>query len=473
MKTFDVINYLIKNRDYNSYLEIGLDNPEHNFLQVSCTVKESVDPFFDMLIPEETERYLTYRMTSDEMFRNMDEDKKYDIVFVDGGHTEEQCCKDIFNSMKHLNPGGCILVHDCIPYDEVSQRTIRETELWNGDVWKSVYKLNGRNIEFKTVSIEWGMAIIEYSEDPKFEGYCNIEPLDYNRDFSLEALHTISEEQFLDLYKKINVVKNGVPVNLVAHFYLKEEFNEELPFIYKVHFECLRKYGNIFTNSVFVLSVDDNCSKKSINFFKNEIVNLGFNGDLSIKIRKNSAYREAETFKNEVADKLGDLDGLTFFVHGKGISNLNRADVNPDSVIEWIISSYYQMFSNFDYLVTALITENTGICYGPFLFLNDYCLTLNDWYFSGAFQCINTKKLLNYIANKGARVPLLCDRAYAETFLGDIIEFSPFFIRSFKGRYGTSSPLIMYKDSSIVSSYIIGDEYQKYEEFKKEILSKI
>lgn len=473
METYEIINYLIKNREYHSYLEIGLDNPNANFNNIECDVKESVDPYFETELTEDIRKALTYRMPSDQMFETIAEDKTYDIVFIDGGHTEEQCCRDIVNSMKHLNQGGCILVHDCIPYNELAQRTVRESELWNGDVWKSVYKLNNRNVEFKTVAITFGMAIIEYASEPNFEGYCGISNLDYSRDFSLEKLNVIVPEDFLALYKKIDVPSMGVDFNLVAHFYIKKEWELELPQIYKLHFACIEKYKNIFNNSIFVLSVDEGCSEELLNFYKRKIIEIGIRGNISIKIKKNTAYREASTFKEEIVDKLSELNGITYFIHGKGITNFGRTDINPDSVNEWVLSSYYQLFSKPDYVVKSLISENTGICYGAFLFNNDFCLTNHDWYFSGSFQAINTKKLLNYINNHGIKIPELCDRAYAEAFLGDCLEFNPFFVRSFNGKYGTTTPLIMYKEAEVPSKYIIGDEMIKYSNFKQEILSAV
>jgi predicted O-methyltransferase YrrM len=39
--------------------------------------------------------------------------KKFDIVFVDGLHIEEQSTKDIHNALKVLNENGTIVVHDC------------------------------------------------------------------------------------------------------------------------------------------------------------------------------------------------------------------------------------------------------------------------------------------------------------------------------------------------------------------------
>ena len=54
-------------------------------------------------------------MTSDEMFAQMDENKKYDLIFIDGMHTSEYCDRDMTNSFKHLNKDGIICVHDTIP----------------------------------------------------------------------------------------------------------------------------------------------------------------------------------------------------------------------------------------------------------------------------------------------------------------------------------------------------------------------
>ena len=105
-----IINFLIKNMGYKDYLEIGLSNPDFNYLKVECEHKESCDPYFpskrDSMfdrsnLPKIVRDNLTYLMTSDEMFANMPADKKYDIIFIDGLHTEEQCCRDIVNSMKH------------------------------------------------------------------------------------------------------------------------------------------------------------------------------------------------------------------------------------------------------------------------------------------------------------------------------------------------------------------------------------
>ena len=43
MYRFDIINKLIKENDFKSYLEIGVCNPIHCFDKVQCEHKEGVD----------------------------------------------------------------------------------------------------------------------------------------------------------------------------------------------------------------------------------------------------------------------------------------------------------------------------------------------------------------------------------------------------------------------------------------------
>ena len=116
MEKSDIINLLIKKFGFKKYLEIGLDNPEHNFTKIKCETKHSVDPYFEddhksgfdiqTYEIENALKYLTYRMTSDEYFDTHSD--KYDIILVDGLHREFQAGKDIINGLKCLNKGGGI-----------------------------------------------------------------------------------------------------------------------------------------------------------------------------------------------------------------------------------------------------------------------------------------------------------------------------------------------------------------------------
>lgn len=173
----DIINYLIRKRGYRSYLEIGLDDPEQNFTKIQCVHKESVDPYelSSRYCTAWTEKdlnrflqYLTYRMTSDEFFAHYP-DKKYDIIFIDGLHLEEQADRDIRNALMHLNEGGVVVIHDCLPDSEASQSEEYPEGSWVGTVWKSVVKYTQyTHCDIKVIETDWGVGVIEYTDNFDF-----------------------------------------------------------------------------------------------------------------------------------------------------------------------------------------------------------------------------------------------------------------------------------------------------------------
>lgn len=205
MNHTDIINYLIKQNNYNSYLEIGLDDGRC-FVFVECENKYCVDPFteFKDLIQNEDmiPPCLTWRMTSDELFAQTEQ--KFDIIFVDGMHKEDFAGRDIINGLKHLNKGGRIVVHDCIPLNYEAQLVTRIVGGWNGDVWKAITMLHEQGIEFKTVDTDCGCCIIEYHKNPQDLVFPNKSKLTYDEMIADRdnILHVISVEEFLELYKK-------------------------------------------------------------------------------------------------------------------------------------------------------------------------------------------------------------------------------------------------------------------------------
>ncbi len=112
----------------------------------------------------------TFKMTSDEFF-----EKhiiiKYDIIFVDGLHIFEQVHRDIINSLKWLNENGTIIVHDCNPTKEITQRRDRASSVWHGDVWKAILKLRmeEQSITIYTVDTDEGCAVIQKESQELFK----------------------------------------------------------------------------------------------------------------------------------------------------------------------------------------------------------------------------------------------------------------------------------------------------------------
>lgn len=208
----DIINHLIEKVGYKkSYLEIGVSNPRWNYYKVACAHKECIDPLKeDSRVPIEERQYLidnvlTYHMTSDKFFEMYN--NKYDIIFIDGLHYAEQVRRDIINSYNHLNEGGYILLHDCLPVKEQFQEENIELlytlPTWNGSTWKAIPNLYKANLNYYTIDTDEGCCLIKYDGPKDFSNY-EITNLSYSDVFSNinirnNIMHVISEQEFLNI----------------------------------------------------------------------------------------------------------------------------------------------------------------------------------------------------------------------------------------------------------------------------------
>lgn len=176
MTRSEIINLFISKFNYKKYLEIGVNDnkqPGWNWINIKCELKHGVDPNVET----------TFKMTSDDFFENHTLEK-YDIIFIDGLHIFEQVYKDIINSLNCLEKNGTIVVHDCNPIMEITQRRIRESDAWHGDVWKSILKLRieNPNVEIYTVDTDEGCSIIRF-------GYQDLLKSDVENPYTFEYLN--------------------------------------------------------------------------------------------------------------------------------------------------------------------------------------------------------------------------------------------------------------------------------------------
>lgn len=159
MKRTEVINYLVRKKNLVKYLEIGVKDKQNNFNHINCEYKIGVDKATGG----------TFLGTSDEFFT---QNKEYfDIIFIDGDHSEEQVDKDLTNALEALNSNGTIVIHDCLPPDEWHQRPKEqfvEGEAWNGQVWKAVLKyFNKSKYKCTILDTDYGCGIIDTSISQK------------------------------------------------------------------------------------------------------------------------------------------------------------------------------------------------------------------------------------------------------------------------------------------------------------------
>lgn len=122
-----VLNKLIADNSYESYLEIGVGNTV-NFQLIQAKTKIGVDPACSA-------KYFL-QITSDEFFES--NAVKFDLIFIDGLHHSEQVERDIANAYKCLKKGGVLVLHDCNPFNEKMTIVPREQTQWTGDVYRAV-----------------------------------------------------------------------------------------------------------------------------------------------------------------------------------------------------------------------------------------------------------------------------------------------------------------------------------------------
>lgn len=147
----EIIQELINVRKYKKYLEIGCDR-DSVFAYVKVDHRVGVDP----------ERGGNLRMTSDEYFDQYQD--KFDIIFIDGLHYYHQVKKDLENSLARLEPGGIILMHDCLPSSPLEVAVPMPTPLrsaWTGDVWRINFDLITRSdIKYSILNSPYGLGCV-------------------------------------------------------------------------------------------------------------------------------------------------------------------------------------------------------------------------------------------------------------------------------------------------------------------------
>jgi len=164
MKRTEIINGIIKEHGFKSYLEIGV-NDMKNFNAIECDDKTGVDP--------NVKGENIYTISSDAFFENSydykDSGDGFDCIFIDGDHTYKQSKKDLENSLKLLKEGGLILLHDTNPNNIKEITPNNNGKAWCGEVWKTVLEAKWDGYVIQTIPDDYGLTIIT-GEQKKFEG---------------------------------------------------------------------------------------------------------------------------------------------------------------------------------------------------------------------------------------------------------------------------------------------------------------
>ena len=172
MTRTDILNYLAKKNNAQTYLEIGVRIAKHNFDKINIKNKIGVDPGVEGVAEA------THIMTSDVFFEKNNE--FFDIIFIDGLHEATQVERDINNSLKFLTPNGYIVCHDLNPLIEGHQLPLDDTRrklfvkeqkekgnpsygAWNGDCWKAwvKFRTTAKDLEMFVVDTDYGCGVLK------------------------------------------------------------------------------------------------------------------------------------------------------------------------------------------------------------------------------------------------------------------------------------------------------------------------
>jgi predicted O-methyltransferase YrrM len=128
-----------------TYLEIGVSKGRSLALAADCAVAVGIDPEPVLSSPPAANARV-FEMTSDEFFaahnvRAELGDRDLDMAFVDGLHLFEHAVRDFANVERSSTPKTLVVLHDCLPIDEVTASRERTTSTWTGDVWKTALVL--------------------------------------------------------------------------------------------------------------------------------------------------------------------------------------------------------------------------------------------------------------------------------------------------------------------------------------------
>jgi tetratricopeptide (TPR) repeat protein len=142
---YEVLQRLHEELKPATYLEIGVAEGVSLSLARPPTVAVAVDPAPAIRHPISVECRL-YLETSTDFFEGHDvrtlfEGQGPSIAFIDGLHEYAAALEDFWHVEAIADPNTIVVLHDMIPFDEVTQRPERVHNFYTGDVWKLLHCL--------------------------------------------------------------------------------------------------------------------------------------------------------------------------------------------------------------------------------------------------------------------------------------------------------------------------------------------
>jgi Methyltransferase domain len=140
---YQVLRWIHEDLRPANYVEIGVRKGMSLRMAVPGTRCIGVDP--NPILDRELPETRIFALTSDAFFARHDLRDLLGgpvaLAFIDGLHLFEQVLVDFINVERHSDPETVILLHDCLPFDEITSNREQTTDFYSGDVWKAAMAL--------------------------------------------------------------------------------------------------------------------------------------------------------------------------------------------------------------------------------------------------------------------------------------------------------------------------------------------
>lgn len=302
--------------------------------------------------------------------------------------------------------------------------------------------------------------------------------VEYRRQKSVEAKKVCEKytwsnlaKEWITLYEETEYNQKRMRKKLVYSFYVTEDVYDNIA--NQTHFKCLKYYSKIFDEIEFHIIHDTGLNKDFIEAFMGYLIDLLPNQNIAFKMRQNTPFGEAIVFKEAVIENQDNSGALVFFAHNKGVTNVTKYDV--ETILCWIVAMYYFSLHFEDEVIETLVRDKR-IAYGSLLThkptedvetIEFY--SKNRWAYIGTMFWVNWDKLKAYKERGGIEEPVMCDRFYAEDYLGNIMRHE-IVATSHNGRFLIANEDDWYAYTKDYLKIIYDDEYEEFETFFKNLI---
>ena len=212
MTRIEVLNAIIKKKNIQNYVEIGVNRGKCLFNIKGAKNRFAVDPFFNfstwkkvrgIILNSDNLRNTFFEVTSDEFFQKNQallQSNTTQLAFIDGLHTYEQALADTLNILKNASDDVIIVLHDCNPLDALAAHPAISIDharaelkdhkdwknIWNGDVWKTIVDIRKNHPELTAfvLNTDHGLGFVikknRVSLPEVFNSFDDIAALEYD-----------------------------------------------------------------------------------------------------------------------------------------------------------------------------------------------------------------------------------------------------------------------------------------------------